>query len=93
MERRITYRDEFKTPLELVLSIGSDVSHTGICRAHGVDISSDGLGLSTECPLHRFMVVRLGLHITCRATVPVFAEVKWTEPTTDGFRAGVCFLQ
>ena len=94
MEMRVTERTEFNRPLEFELSV-TESSATGRarCKAQGLDISSRGLGLLTEYPLVKGMVVRLVLRADGVAVaVPVFAEVAWTDPVSDRLRAGFRFL-
>ncbi len=94
MDRRTAEREGFQGPLEFRLSaIESGAARGATCRAYGQDISSKGLGLLTDYPLRRGMVVCLELPAVGRAAVPVFAEVKWAEPAIGGIKAGVRFLQ
>ncbi len=94
MERRMAEREGFHGPLEFRLSaIESGALRGGTCGAYGEDISSRGLGVLTNYPLRKGMVVCLEMPAAGRSAVPVFAEVKWAEPAIGGIRAGVCFLQ
>ncbi len=87
-------RKEFSEPLEFELSAIEPGAPGGTtCKAQGLDISSYGLGLLTDYPLVRGMVLRLVLPAHESAAVPVFAEVAWSDPVGGRFRAGLRFLQ
>lgn len=57
------------------------------------DISEGGLELNTECALRKGEVVKLFIPVSKVDTpLPVFAEVMWTHPSEDRFKAGLRFL-
>lgn len=59
----------------------------------GMDISSGGMGLTTDCALREGDVLKLLLPVAAMAaTLPVFAEVIWSRPADSGVRAGLRFL-
>jgi hypothetical protein len=59
----------------------------------GRDISREGASFLTDCPLRPGEVLRLHIPLEAeRASVPVLSEVRWTEPTRNGFRVGLQFL-
>lgn len=90
MKQRLTERRIFNQPLSFEIS---DVNSFEIIRknALGVDISSAGLGLTTEHALKKGEVLKV--YIPSADTVlPSYAEVVWSEPTDDYWRAGLHFL-
>ncbi len=59
----------------------------------GLDISQDGLRLTTECALKRGEVLKLIFPSNeLGITLPVFAETVWSKPANGHFRAGLRFL-
>ena len=59
----------------------------------GRDISPEGASLLTDLPLYRGEVLKLHVPLESElASVPVFSEVKWTQPTRNGYRIGLQFL-
>lgn len=62
-------------------------------QGQGCDISAQGAGLLTDCPLHPGEILRLLLSLEVSHTpVPVVSEVRWSRKEPDGFRAGLQFL-
>ena len=93
MERRMEAREGFDHSFELS-AMQSGASGSVRCRARGVDISLHGIGLFTDYPLVRGMVLRLMLPVSgTGAIVPVFAEVAWVDRAIGRFRAGLRFLK
>jgi hypothetical protein len=97
MEKRMSVREDFTNPFEFELSASEPgASSGGTCRAQGIDISANGLGLLTDYPLVPGMVLRLVLPTRGVETmIPVFAEVAWAGPagnSGDQVRAGLRFL-
>jgi hypothetical protein len=97
MEKRMSVREDFNNPFEFELSATkSDSFGDATCHAEGVDISTHGLGLMTDYPLARGMVLRLVLPVRgVETTIPVFAEVAWARQADESgnqVRAGVRFL-
>lgn len=94
MDRRIAGRENLSEPIEFELGL----LETGEARAlmsvaQGLDINSHGMGLLAQCPLAKGMVMRLSIPANgFGTTLPVFAEVSWTIPVSDRFRAGLRFL-
>jgi alpha-glucuronidase len=90
MEQRLTERKIFNQPLSF------ETSHTESFEiiqknALGVDISSAGLGLTTEYALKKGEVLKV--YIPAADTVlPFYAEVVWSKPTDNYRRAGLRFL-
>ncbi len=59
----------------------------------GVDISSNGIGLTTEYSVKKGDVLSVYLSVNeIGTTLPVFAEVLWVNPVDSSFRAGLRFL-
>jgi len=67
-----------------------NIQQDGVC----LDISEGGLGLSAGVPLQRSQVVKVFLPVVeVRTSLPVFAEVVWSEPSNGSFRMGLRILQ
>jgi hypothetical protein len=67
-----------------------NIQQDGVC----LDISESGLGLSAGVPLQRSQVVKVFLPVQkVRTSLPVFAEVIWSEPSNGSFRMGLRILQ
>lgn len=65
----------------------------GISKAFGLDISSGGLGFSTEEELQAGSVLKVYIPFDeGEAKVPVFAEVVWSKVAEGQCRAGLRFL-
>ena len=63
-------------------------------KALCLDISEGGLGLSAGVPLKRGQVVKVFLPVQkVHVSLPVFAEVVWSEPSNGSFRVGLRILQ
>jgi hypothetical protein len=58
----------------------------------GVDISSGGMGLTTDFQLHAGDVLKLYFPVAGHASLPVFTEVIWSRPADGEFRVGLRFL-
>ena len=79
---------QFERTASLVREAGG-----ALTQGVGRDISPEGASLLTDCPLQRGEILRLHVPIEGPgASVPVFSEVRWTEPTRHGFRVGLQFL-
>jgi hypothetical protein len=62
---------------------------SGLC----VNISERGLGMTTDHALKKGNIIEINLPVqNTDTTVPVFAEVKWSEPSREHFRVGLRFL-
>ena len=73
----------------------AEVDPTQDCLAQGVgrDISPEGASLLTDCPLRQGEILRLHIPVEAeRASVPVISQVRWTQPTRNGYRVGLQFL-
>lgn len=97
MEKRRSVREDFNNPFEFELSAIESCSSGDASRsAQGIDISTQGLGLMTDYPLARGMVLRLVLPVRGVETmIPVCAEVAWAglaDESGNQVRAGVRFL-
>lgn len=58
-----------------------------------VDISSEGMGVSTAAPLRKGDVLKLHLSINdMKVTLPILSEVKWLRRVDDQYKAGLQFL-
>ena len=58
-----------------------------------VDISSCGLGIKTKYALEEGSVLKFNFPIReVEVTIPVYAQVMWSVPANDHFRAGLRFL-
>ena len=91
VERRGVERKEFTRSLDFKASAFESAAVFG--KGKALDISAQGLGLLTDYRLEKGMVLRLVLpEYWAGATIPVFAEVAWTRPLTERFRAGLRFM-
>ncbi len=58
-----------------------------------LDISSYGLGLTTDCVLNKGEIVRISMPLkNTDNTLPVYAEVMWAKADSGHYRAGARFL-
>ncbi|HEY3400451.1 MAG TPA: PilZ domain-containing protein [Geothrix sp.] len=72
---------------------GAGRSGGELAQGIGRDISPEGASFLTNCPLLEGEILRLHIPIEAeRASVPVMSQVRWTEPTRNGFRVGLQFL-
>jgi len=87
-----------RRPLEKLLTLerwnpDSELKVNETFQAHGIDISSGGLGLMASQALQVGEVVRLEISINGNGvTLPVYSEVVWSRVSNDGARAGLRFL-
>jgi len=59
----------------------------------GVDISSEGVGLTTDYALKKDDVLKLYLPVNeVNTNMPVFAKVVWSKQADNNFRAGLMVL-
>ncbi len=92
-EIRMSDRKGFTQPIRFEISALGTGDYTTF-GGEAVDISPDGLGLLSEYPLVKGMVVRLALPVEGVGTpVPVFAEVSRVVPVSNRHRAGLRFLK
>ncbi len=95
METRISNRQSFNKAISFELSlIESDQIKNIKSAGTGVDISPDGIGISTNHALTKGAVLKL--HIPDdkeKSANTVFAEVVWSKPANNHFRMGLRFLR
>ena len=90
---RVCDRKNIDQPLSFEISalqrMSRDTKENGVT----VDISSCGLGIKTEHALEEGSVLKFNFPIReVEVTIPVYAQVMWSIPTNDHFRAGLRFL-
>jgi hypothetical protein len=91
--KRHSYRQEFNQPVSFETSVINgkirNIRYNGIV----VDISDGGLGLKTDHALSQGSVLKFDIPIKdMDIAIPVFAQVLWSKPDDDQFRAGLSFL-
>ncbi len=92
MERRMAERKQFTKPLNF--RAGNIEWGDVISQGHGVNISSHGLGMTSDYLLVQGMVVRISLPVEDPGiTLPLFAEVTWVSRNLASYRAGLRFLR
>ncbi len=92
IEQRIAERKKFTRPLDFKVSTVE--SGTVIRKSRGVDISSCGLGMTSDYRLTQGMVLRISLPVDdIGITLPLFAEVVYVSPIRKSFRTGLVFLR
>ncbi len=58
-----------------------------------IDVSSEGIGLTTDYALKRGDVLKLYLPVNrVNITLPVYAKVVWSKQADNNFRAGLMVL-
>jgi hypothetical protein len=90
-KKRLKIRGPFKQsiPFDMIDILGN-ISHTGT----GVDISEDGLGMVSDYTFEKAQLVKLHLPLQeMDRPFSVFAEVMWSMPAKNHFRAGLRFLE
>jgi len=94
-EKRRSGRRPFDCRLDFEAgTIGSGGYANATYEARGLDISPEGVGLSCDNPLSKGMILRLLSPIPEEsAGFSPFAEVVWSAPAGDRFRAGLRFLR
>jgi len=92
-EKRKSTRQPFSKEIDFEAMIAG-VKRTGVARhrAHCLDISEGGLGITTRFKPREGEVLKLLFPFKKQVMLPVFAEVMWLEAETDTFRAGMRFL-
>lgn len=95
MESRTTNRQEFNKAISFELSlIEPDQIKNIKCPGTGVDISPDGIGISTNQALATGAVLKLHIPDDKEESVnALFAEVVWSRPSNSHFRTGLRFLR
>ena len=67
--------------------------HVMASTAVGIDISSGGLGLQTDCKLSRGDMVKVDVPLSeGGVAVPLLAKVMWSIQVDNAYRAGLGFL-
>ncbi len=87
-------RRSIRKPVSFELSLmGSGLPENIVRSGVGVDLSSGGMGLATDYPLHEGEVLKLFFPIGVGNTsLPVYSEVVWSRSKEGEFRAGLRFL-
>ena len=87
-------RKSIRKPVSFELSLMGSGHPVNILKSGvGVDLSSGGMGLTTDYPLHEGDVLKLFFPVDVGNTsLPVFSEVVWARATDGEFRAGLRFL-
>jgi hypothetical protein len=95
MESRSGSRRAFNKTISFELSlIEPDQIRNIKCIGTGVDISPDGIGISTNCALTTGNMLKLNIPDNKEKTAnAVFAEVVWSRPSNSHFRTGLRFLR
>lgn len=91
-DRRLSNRRFFNQPLSFEISLIEGQFEIIKKDATGVDISSEGLGMTTDYVLNKGGVLKLYIPTAVDTFLPVFAEVMWSMPADTRFRAGLRFL-
>jgi hypothetical protein len=92
VERRTLERKEFTRALDFTVSTFQ--SGTMLSRGFGVDISCNGLGITSEYSPTPGTVLRISIPVEeIGIALPIFAEVAWVSPGREIFRAGLTFLR
>jgi Tfp pilus assembly protein PilZ len=92
-DKRISDRQLYTEEIEFEAMIAG-VKKAGLARhrAHCLNISQGGLGITTAFKPREGEILRLSIPIKREVTLPVFAEVMWITPEGADFRAGMRFL-
>jgi hypothetical protein len=95
LESRSSNRQAFNKTISLEFSIIEPDQIRNIrAMGTGVDISPDGLGISTNQALAAGDILRLNIPDDKeKAAKAVFAEVVWSRPSNSHFRTGLRFLR
>ena len=94
MEKRATPREKYlkKFVVEAISKVKGKSDRVSL-NTIGVDISSSGIGITSEGTFKKKEIVKLFLPIAGGKTVvPVYSIVKWTQHQGDRVRAGLQFL-
>ena len=93
-EQRVSFRKIIPQPVSIEL-IGLGPGRAKEFRIDGqcVDISSEGMGMTTVGALHQGDVLKLHFAVVdMQVTLPILTEVMWSRPVEDHYRAGLRFL-
>jgi Tfp pilus assembly protein PilZ len=92
-DKRTSVRQPYTQEVEFEAMIaGAKKAGLARHRAHCLDISQGGLGITTAFKPREGEILRLSIPIKREVTLPVFAEVMWITPEGAHFRAGMRFL-
>mgnify|MGYP001619465226 CR=1 FL=1 len=90
-EKRFSERKIFNRPVSFEVSATEagkfkNIQQNGV----GVDISSEGIGITTDYALREGDVLKLYIPInnTVETSLPVHAEVMWSKPADENLWAG-----
>ena len=94
-EKRFSERKIFNRPISFEVSATEaskfkDIQQKGLV----VDISSEGVGITTDYDLRKGEVLKLYLPInsTVNTSLPVYAEVMWSNSDDENLKGGLRFL-
>ena len=92
-EKRKSARQPYTKEIDFEAMI-ADTKKIGLAkhRAHCLNISQGGLGMTTGFKPSEGEVLRLSFPFKKDVKLPVFAEVIWTSAEADQCRAGMRFL-
>jgi hypothetical protein len=92
-EQRLALRRSFEQNIQLERNQFYTGEHSPVLESGlGVDISSLGLGITTQTPLQPKETVRVYFPVEDMGfTLPVFSEVRWVEAQDHHYRAGLKF--
>ena len=92
-QKRIFDRKLFDQPVSFEISMINGAVKNIRQNGIAMDISNGGLGLKTDHALPEGSVLKFNIPIKeVEITIPVLAEVMWSKPADDHFRAGLRFL-
>lgn len=92
-DRRKSARQPYSKEIDFEAMIAG-TKKVGIAhhRAHCLNISQGGLGITSRFKLREGEILKLSIPFKKHVALPVFAEVMWMKPEADTFRAGMRFL-
>jgi len=94
-EQRLAFRRSFEQNIQLE----RNQFHTGenapvLETGQALDISSLGMGITTQSPLQPKETVRVYFPVEDMGfSLPVFSEVRWVEARDHHYRSGLQFLR
>lgn len=92
-DRRKSARQPYGKQVDFeAMTAGTKKVGTARHRAHCLNISQGGMGITSEFKLKEGEVLKLFVPFKKQVALPVFAEVMWMKPETDTYRAGMRFL-
>lgn len=94
IERRMAEREKVALSVEYDLGAFAGEDWEKIYRAEAQDVCANGLSIVTDHPLKKGSILKLNFPVAGPVVyIPVFAEVAWSVPAQDRFRAGLRFLK